>query len=141
MSRIVTASADYRKGVLTIMGRTAFDVALAKKIHDGPCQVKVTQRGREKSSKQRGYLWAVVYQYLAEFFVDISVDAVHEEMKRRFNPVMVPLPNGETMTVGGSTEEFDSGDYGRYTDKIRDWAALPIAEGGLALYIPAPKEG
>ena len=141
MSRVVTASATYAEGKLTFLDRPRFDVELAKKIRAGLCRVRVDQRGKEKSSKQRGYLWSVVYPYLAEFFVDIDVDAVHEEMKRRFNPMSTELPNGETMITGGSTEDFDAGAYAAYTDRIRNWAALPIAEGGLALYIPDPKEG
>lgn len=132
MSRVVTASATYAKGVLLMLDRTKFDVDLAKKMREGPCRVSV---------KQRGYLWAVVYPYLAEYFVDVDVDEVHDAMKLRFNLHEVHLENHDVFTFGGSTEDFDAGDYAKYTDRIRNWAALPIAEGGLALYIPAPNEG
>jgi len=139
--KLVTASAEYRNGRLIILARTQFDVSCAKKFTEGACQIQVRQRGKDISHPQRGYLWAVVYPYLAEFFVDVEVQEVHEEMKKQFNPIEVTLPDGRLRIFGGSTEQFDAGEYSKYTDKIRNWAALPITEGGLSLYIPEPKEG
>lgn len=140
MSRLVTSPAKYRKGVLVIVGRSRFAAACAKTLLDGPCEVTVRQKGKEKSIPQRGYLWYVVYSWLEAYFTDSDKKDVHEACKLRFNPIKIRLPNGEALTYGGSTEEFDAGDYARYTDKIRDWAALPIAEGGLSLYIPGPRK-
>lgn len=141
MAKGVTAEAEFKAGVLTIQGRAAFDVAMAKKLHDGPCEIAVKQRGKPVSVKERGYLWAGVYPHLVEYFPDTDIEDVHEAMKLQFNPIEIPLPNGETLTYGGSTEDFDAGDYAAYTDRIRDWAALPVSDGGLALYIPSPRGG
>ena len=70
-------------------------------------QVTISDNPKRKprTNKQNAYYWSVVVPMIADAcgYEDYEHDCVHEEMKRKFNPVSSKI-SGEV--IGGSTKKM-----------------------------------
>lgn len=116
-------------------------VQTAKMLPDGSYGVTLTRLRNPRTSMQNRYLWAVVYPHVLQGLRDAgwddftSTDEVHEYMKARFGATKaVNRTTGEIVEFPSSTAKMDTGQFGAYVDKIRDFA-----QEYLNTYIPEPR--
>jgi hypothetical protein len=106
----------------------------------GVHRVEITKVRDQRSLAQNAYLWAVVYQALAQAISEawgerIDVEYVHSMCKDMF--LRVPVVNKETGEVVAhrtrGTSELDKAEFSEYVDSIA-WFALEQ----LDVEIPPP---
>ena len=100
--------------------------------------VQIKKWRKKRSDRQRGYYFACIVEPLAEAFGYFPAE-MHEELKKRFNPVeRVNKMTGELMVFGGSTKDFDTMQTEVYHEAIRIWA---LSEYSILLMLPNEYSG
>jgi len=87
---------------------------------------------KTRTLNQNAYYFGVVIKILSDEFGYLD-DEMHEELKRKFNPVASRLEKGKV--IGGSTRRMNTKEFEQYCEKIRIWAARD-----LNIMIPLPNE-
>jgi hypothetical protein len=99
----------------------------------GKNAVQIKKWRKKRSDRQRGYYFACIVQPLADAF-GYFPDEMHEELKKKFNPVeRVNRITGEVVVFGGSTKDFDTLQTEAYHESIRVWA---LSEYSILLRLP-----
>ena len=98
----------------------------------------VVRKWKEKRTEdQNRYYWGVVIPILADHFGHDTPEAMHEDLKREFNPVQSRIDPGKT--VGGTTTTLSTVDFfsadDSYIERIVRWAATEHS-----VFIPPPEK-
>jgi len=96
-----------------------------KTLKDGKYDLIIKKHTNQRTNPQNFYYFGVVLVILGDFH-GYDVEEMHEEMKRKFNPVESKFTPGEFIggtTKNMTTEEFFS-DEQSYVNRIRRWAAM-----------------
>lgn len=103
------------------------------KTRKGKQVIQMKQYRKGRSLPQNKYYFRCIVKTLADAF-GYFPDEMHEELKRKFNPVQrVNKLTGEIVLFGGSTKEFDTLQAEAYYEAIRTWA---LTEYDILLPLP-----
>lgn len=126
----ITWPAEIDGGKLTVPDEDGFKRAIASLA--GRVLITIEYVKGKRSTRQNKYLWGVCYKLIADY-TGHSPEEIHEICKLKFNLKKVDLPNGEHYEIGGSTAEMDIAEFSRYTEELRQWAAVD-----LSVVLPEP---
>ena len=91
----------------------------------------------KRTDEQNRYYWGVVIPILADYFGHDNPEDMHEDLKRKFNPVESKITPGKM--IGGTTTKMSTVDFysaeTSYVERICRWAAMEYS-----IYIPPPKK-
>ena len=91
----------------------------------------------KRTNEQNRYYWGVVIPILADYFGHDNPEDMHEDLKRKFNPVESKVNPGKI--IGGTTTKMSTVDFfsaeDSYVERICRWAAMEYS-----IYIPPPKK-
>lgn len=96
-------------------------------------EITIRKRSEKRSNLQNSYYWGVVLPILADHIGHDTVEAMHEDLKLKFNPV--PSKIHPEKKTGGSTAEMSTEKFTKYVDTVCRWAATD-----LGCYIPEPED-
>lgn len=124
--------------------REYYDGYMEKFPDDTPLEMTVKRKYKRRTSGQvdeetnfNGYLWGIVYNYVAEEIGELDLDYVHYWMQISVGNFKM-MPDGTKVPLG--TSEMSGGEFADYCGHVRTWAATP---GNLCEYginIPEPNE-
>ena len=94
---------------------------------DAEYYISIKENKPIRSLNANRYYWGVVLKVLALEF-GYTADEMHEVCKQEFNRTVIylePMKNGmqRTHIIGQSTTGLDTGQFSRYIEQIRGWAA------------------
>jgi len=95
-------------------------------------EVTAEKQRRHRTSPQNNYYFGVVLKMIGDhcgYRGAEEIDALHQEMRRRF------LPKRGSLSIPVSTTSLNTVEMNEYIDSIKQWAAEE-----LQLYIPEPDE-
>jgi len=97
--------------------------------------VTIRKHKEKRTNDQNRYYFGVVIPILADFFGHDSAEAMHEDLKLKFNPVDSKLDKSKK--IGGSTTKMSTVDFysaeNSYIERIVRWASIEYS-----IYIPPP---
>lgn len=99
--------------------------------------ITIRKHKTKRTSDQNAYYWGIVIPILADFFGHDDPEAVHEDLKLKFNPIQSRINLGKNIgdsTTKLSTIEFFSAEDS-YVNRICRWAASEYS-----IFIPPPKK-
>ncbi len=124
--------------------REWFDGYMQKFPDDAPLEMIVKRKYKRRTSGQpdeetnfNGYLWGIVYSYIAEEIGELDLDAVHNWMQIAVGNFKV-MKDGTKVPSG--TSEMSGGEFADYCGHVRTWAAIPGNLCEYGLNIPEPNE-
>lgn len=126
----ITWPAEIDGGKLTVPDEDGFKRAIS--CLAGRVLITIEYVKGKRSTQQNKYLWGVCYKLIAEY-TGHSPEEIHDIAKVKFNLKKIDLPNGEHYEIGGSTTEMNIDEFSRYTEELRQWAAVD-----LNVVIPEP---
>lgn len=83
---------------------------------DAPVRILVERRTKSKTGEQRGYLWGVVYDYIAKH-TGYSPDELHEIFKGKFLKSKFAWRGFDIFTVRG-TSDMTSNEMAEFISKV-----------------------
>lgn len=89
---------------------------------------------KDRSNRQNSYLWAVVYQIIADEIGE-SPEAVHKLMKEMHLPRMFVTIGDKEREVEKSTTILTTSEMEDYLTRVRSWAGTEVN-----CFIPLPNE-
>jgi hypothetical protein len=96
--------------------------------------ITVSKKGKPRSLNQNAYMWAVVYEYIADE-TGHSPEEVHAAMKQLFLPRQFLPFGGHTVEMAKSTTDLSTEEFESFIERVRSFAATE-----LSLRIPLPNE-
>lgn len=100
--------------------------------------VIIRKHSSKRSNEQNAYYWGVVIPILADYFGHDNPEDMHDDLKRKFNPIESKVQPGKIIggtTTKMSTVEFYGSSEESYVERICRWAAIEYQ-----IYIPPPKK-
>jgi hypothetical protein len=94
-------------------------------------ELTLRKERNNRTLSQNAYYWGVVIEILGQHF-GYEPEEMHEEMKRKFNPIHSKIDLEESF--GGSTTKLSTVEFSDYLDKVMRFAT----ENGI--YIPSAGE-
>ena len=97
---------------------------------------------QHRSIPQSRYFHGVLLPILAqhEFFGGWDKEEIKFFLKEKFLGYVKGL-DGVPQIIVPSESSLNTIQYEKWTSEIRQWASLPIEQGGLGCYVPSPNEG
>ena len=86
----------------------------------------VGERKPPRSLEANAYLWAVVYEFIADE-TGMTPEEVHAEMKDRFLPRFFTRENGEEKELEKSTTRLNSKEMSNYIEQVKAFAASELS--------------
>lgn len=125
-----TVSAD---GRLELANRAGFR-ALLKHLAGKAVVLTLGQRTKRRSDNQHRYYFGVVVTIIAEE-LGYTKEELHEALKWKFLRLEAEPEKGRSLETVRSTTVLSTGEFERYLDDIRIWAATE-----LGVVVPLPNE-
>lgn len=104
--------------------------------------ITITPRKKTRSLSQNAYYFGVVIPAVQAVFNEagnnLDSEDVHAFLKSEIGKmtIYVRMPNGEFRPIVGSTKTMTTTEFEEYLEKIRAWAADPVAGLGVTIALP-----